>query len=126
MRSIIFTMIILLSIMLTSCNLEPEWNGTVRYEITGTTPDADIIYNVDNDYTYATTKNNYLPWTSGSIPVNAGDQSDFNAYVKVTNNTANIDPISVYIYIDDKLVNQKTGSGANCIVSAFFNVTNEY
>lgn len=110
--------------MLTSC--EPKWEGTVRYDVTGTATDVDIEYGDDNEGTDPKVQNVALPWSSGDISANAEDQSSFEAGIIVKNNTANNDTVNISIYIENSLVVQKSGSGPYFEVLASYLVENDY
>jgi hypothetical protein len=113
-------LLLLMSLFILSCTSN-DWSGTVRYEVTGSTTDASIIYDDDGhgDGIVASTT---LPWSSGNIRVNAQDDSPFHAYVKATNTTSNNTTLEVYIYIDGELKAQNNSSGPNCSTIAKYTV----
>lgn len=121
----VINIFMMLLFLLTSCIfLEPEWEGTVRYEVTGTATDVDIEYR-GADHA-VTLHNQSLPWKSGRISARAGDQSDYGAWIDVISNTPDNVTIDVKIYVDGKLEAHESGAGPDCEVSARFCITNEY
>jgi hypothetical protein len=121
---IIFVFAISVSFSFISCVPVPEWNGTVRYEVTGNTSDVSIIYNGTNQY--YTINSIPLSWVSGNISAHAEDEISFSCYVKIINNTDETEMITAKIYVNNVLVTEKSGSGAHCEVVAWYDIDNTY
>jgi len=97
-----------------------KWSGEVSFVVEGTISDVDIKY-----FTNEVVENissTSLPWYSDDISADADEDNDNGCYISVKNNTTDISPITVKIYVDGELRAEETGSGANCTVSTGYTI----
>jgi hypothetical protein len=121
---IIFGFVICASFSFISCNPEPEWNGTVRYEVTGTGSDVSISASGSDSSIILDSVT--LPWSSGNFPAHADDDTTFICHIKATSKSSDSVMLTAQIYVNNVLVKEKSVSEAFCVVEISYYIDNAY